>query len=192
MLDGREVINPCVCRLILPSNIILQRPWPGLFLLHLELMLISYWFWITIPCETYLISTGDISCSMTLSASPAFCAGKALVAEFTEVFPVKRPVIQNRDDVFVVSLIITLSKQPICWWHETNINSYPPRLKVANYRWLLSKVEKLWLFFNSKYHSWGVIDTISSLVSIMAWRRIGDKLLSIQRIARYSDTYMRH
>ena len=43
-----------------------------------------------------------------------------------------------------------------------------------------------------KFVPQGPIDNISALVSIMAWRQIGDKPLSKPILTRFTDAYMRH
>ena len=43
-----------------------------------------------------------------------------------------------------------------------------------------------------KYVPWGLIDNMSALVQIMAWRRPGDKPLSEPMLTQFTDAYMQH
>ena len=43
-----------------------------------------------------------------------------------------------------------------------------------------------------KYVPWGLINNMTALVQIMAWRRIGDKPLSEAMLVCFIDAYMRH
>ena len=43
-----------------------------------------------------------------------------------------------------------------------------------------------------KFVSKGPINNIPALIQIMAWRQWGDKPLSEQKIAQFTDAYMRH
>ena len=54
--------------------------------------------------------------------------------------------------------------------------------------------EKIWNSnkISLKYVPWGLIDSMSALVQIMAWRRSGDKPLSEPMLTQFTDVYMRH
>ena len=43
-----------------------------------------------------------------------------------------------------------------------------------------------------KYVPWGLIDNMSALVQIMAWRYSGDKPLSEPMLTQFTDAYIRH
>ena len=53
----------------------------------------------------------------------------------------------------------------------------------------MMKIIVLWFKFDLNLF---VIDNKPALVQIMAWRRIGDKLLSGRRVVEPTDAYMRH
>ena len=54
--------------------------------------------------------------------------------------------------------------------------------------------ENIWISneISLKYVPWGIIDNISELVQIMAWRRSGDKPLSEPMLTQFTDAYKRH
>ena len=43
-----------------------------------------------------------------------------------------------------------------------------------------------------KYVPWGLINNVTALVQIMAWRRIGEKPLSEAMLVCFTDAYVRH
>ena len=43
-----------------------------------------------------------------------------------------------------------------------------------------------------KYIPWGLIDDMSTLVHMMAWRRPGDKPLSEPMLTQFTNAYMLH
>ena len=54
--------------------------------------------------------------------------------------------------------------------------------------------ENIWISYkiSLKYVPWGLIDNMSALVQIMAWRRSGDKPLSEPTLTQFTDAYMGH
>ena len=58
----------------------------------------------------------------------------------------------------------------------------------------ISLNENIWMSnkISLKYVSWGLIDNMTALIQIMAWRHPGDKPLSEPMLTQFTDTYMRH
>ena len=64
-------------------------------------------------------------------------------------------------------------------------------------KWPLKRIllnENIWITNKIllKYILPGLIDNMSALVQIVAWRRLGDKPLSEPMLAQFIDAYMRH
>ena len=80
---------------------------------------------------------------------------------------------------------------------QIEMNSSPPgqngcHFTDDNFRCIFVNENFFLIKISLKFVPKGPIDNDPALVKIMAWRRIGDKLLSEPLLTRFTDAYMRH
>ena len=100
---------------------------------------------------------------------------------------------------------IMLYKDCVITTLHRNLASVPERL--THWRWgKMTDISSDYIFtcnflnencwisnkISLKYVPWGLIDNMSALVQIMAWRQTGNKPLSDPMMTHFTDTYMHH